>query len=106
MSSREIASKSETHLHDIASSDARRTQGFPGVAREEVGELSLGDVLYNKIELSDGNTLIVGVHWESDHMSGVGIVIPIFPEVEEAMVGMLMNYFEVLMDPTLLHEID
>ena len=41
MSSREIASKSETHLHDIASSDARRTQGFPGVAREEVGELSL-----------------------------------------------------------------
>ena len=41
MPSREIAAKSETHLHDIASSDARRTQGFPRVAREEVGELAL-----------------------------------------------------------------
>ena len=41
VSSREIAAKSKTHLHDIASSDAGRAQGFPRVAREEVGELSL-----------------------------------------------------------------
>ena len=41
VSFREIAAKSKTHLHDIASSDARRTQGFPRVAREEVGELAL-----------------------------------------------------------------
>jgi len=41
VSFREIAAKSKTHLHDIASSDAGRAQGFPRVAREEVGELSL-----------------------------------------------------------------
>ena len=41
VSFREIAAKSKTYLHDIASSDAGRAQGFPRVAREEVGELSL-----------------------------------------------------------------